>query len=313
MGSRPRMTREEMEKRNQQNLLLARDIGLALGIVFTLFLVAYLYTGNWPPVVVIESGSMEHPNDDGARLGTIDTGDLVLAKKVEDDSDITTWMAGKQQDEENYENFGDVIIFDKNGAGGTPVIHRAMVWVEVNPTDGTYYIPILDQSYDDQEGITIEEIGAYNVGQSQRNGGPGVLKWSGYLTKGDSVNNNHVDQIVLKDARGDLVQPVKMEFILGKARGELPWMGMLKLCLTGAPGCESAPDHQKRYATMVILIIVGSLVVLTFYPSIAAALFPTKAQDKEKSHQRTNRPPPRKTPPRNEISGPPPNKGPPRK
>ncbi len=41
---------------------MAKDIGLAIGSVLLVFVLTFAYSGNWPPMVVIESGSMEHDN-----------------------------------------------------------------------------------------------------------------------------------------------------------------------------------------------------------------------------------------------------------
>ena len=38
----------------------AKDIGIAIGSVLLVFLLTFAYSGNWPPMVVIESCSMEH-------------------------------------------------------------------------------------------------------------------------------------------------------------------------------------------------------------------------------------------------------------
>ena len=38
----------------------AKDVGLALGSVLLVFLVTFAYSGNWPPMVVIESLSLIH-------------------------------------------------------------------------------------------------------------------------------------------------------------------------------------------------------------------------------------------------------------
>ena len=35
----------------------AKDIGIAIGSVLLVFLLTFAYSGNWPPMVVIESGS----------------------------------------------------------------------------------------------------------------------------------------------------------------------------------------------------------------------------------------------------------------
>ena len=132
----------------------ARELGSALLVVIAVFMLTWIYTGNWPPMVVIESGSMEHddnplyPEPGFTHIGAIDTGDLVLVKSAGRD-DIVTYLAGKQQGYERYGDYGDVIIYYKNGLRGvcsagdsldeaecnrqdgeltpaTPVIHRAM-------------------------------------------------------------------------------------------------------------------------------------------------------------------------------------------
>ena len=54
----------------------AREALLASGLIATLIAVLVLMTGSWPPMVVIESGSMMH--EDEGNVGAIDPGDLVL-------------------------------------------------------------------------------------------------------------------------------------------------------------------------------------------------------------------------------------------
>ena len=55
---------------------LAREIFLATGLVTLLLGSMFLSTGTFPPMVVVESGSMMH-NDEG-QIGAIDPGDLIL-------------------------------------------------------------------------------------------------------------------------------------------------------------------------------------------------------------------------------------------
>ena len=75
----------------------AKDIGIAIGSVVVVFLLTFAYSGNWPPMVVIESGSMEHDNNPlyeepgYTHIGTIDTGDLVIVKKA-GKGDIVTYL-----------------------------------------------------------------------------------------------------------------------------------------------------------------------------------------------------------------------------
>ncbi len=293
-------------------LALYRDVGLALGIVFILFLAAYFYAGNWPPVVLIESGSMEHSDDDSTlRTGTIDTGDLVLVKKVDERDDIITYLMGRKSGHKTYGDYGDVIVYHKNGLeGGTPVIHRAMAWVDVDNELGetVYRVEGYPHDFSASEGITIPDIDAKEVGKTGSQ--HGELKWSGYLTKGDSDGNSDVDQKpALFDIEQRPVQPVKVDFIIGKARGEIPWMGMLKLCLTGQPGCEKAPSSQKTMMMSVIGVIVVVLIILAILPYLVPQREdeddrkPRQGQGKRKRHashlrQGSDRPRSSKGPPK---------------
>ena len=221
----------------------AKDVGLALGSVLLVFLVTFAYSGNWPPMVVIESGSMEHSDNPlyeepgFTHIGTIDTGDLVVVKEAKK-SDIVTYLQGKKTDYKKYGDYGDVIVYYKNGikevdgSPVTPVIHRAMAWVEVleepkdmngdNITD-YYYIPGIDSYFGPK--IEFSEIGL--------SGGAHLkdLQNSGYITKGDSTGNPHPDQLTHRDINNDPVQPVDPDWVVGMARGELPWIGLIKLKL----------------------------------------------------------------------------------
>src|SRR5712664_2169395 len=96
--------------RKEFTLLLARDIGIAGILVAIVFGTMYAYTQVWPPVVVVESGSMQHSNS-RAYLGVIDTGDLVLVQAIHSRSDVVTYIEGRVSGYEAYSNYGDVIIF----------------------------------------------------------------------------------------------------------------------------------------------------------------------------------------------------------
>ena len=201
-------------------------------------------------------------------IGTIDTGDLVIVKKAEKD-DIVTYLQGKKTDYKRYGDYGDVIIFYKNGikefegSPVTPVIHRAMAWVDVleepqdmdgdNVTD-YYYIPEIDTYFGSQ--IELSEIGL-SGGAHLKN-----LENSGYITKGDSTSNRHPDQLTHYDIRGYKeeyrVQPVDPDWVVGVARGELPWFGLIKLKVTQPDNYDQAPSGCKSMLWIsIIVILVG--------------------------------------------------------
>jgi len=106
-----------------------RETLLAGGLIAALIAALVLMTGSWPPMVVIESGSMMH-EDDG-NVGAIDPGDLVLVMSMERAS-ITSYAQATEPGNpaEGYESHGmpgDVIIYRKNGGDMTPVIHRVLL------------------------------------------------------------------------------------------------------------------------------------------------------------------------------------------
>ena len=55
---------------------LIREIVLAIGMISILVVALWVHTGSMPPLVVVESNSMQH--DPNGEVGTIDAGDLVL-------------------------------------------------------------------------------------------------------------------------------------------------------------------------------------------------------------------------------------------
>lgn len=237
-----------------------KDVGLAIGSVVIVFLLTFAYSGNWPPMVVIESGSMEHDNNPlyseprYSHIGTIDTGDLVVVKKAKK-SDIVTYLEGKKTDYKKYGDYGDVIVYYKNGIETydgqpvTPVIHRAMAWVEVvDKENETYYIPEIDTTF--QGKIQLAEIGL-GGGASIQN-----IQNSGYITKGDSTGNPHPDQLTHYDITGAAVQPVDPGWVVGMAKGELPWFGLIKLRVTQPDNYYEAPPQCRTmlWASMFIVL-----------------------------------------------------------
>ena len=138
-----------------------------------------------------------------------------------------------------------------------------MAWVEVleepQDMDGDgdleyYYIPEVDTYFGSE--IHFSEIGLSN-GAHLKN-----LENSGYITKGDSTGNPHPDQLTHYDIRGHKdeyrVQPVDPDWIIGMARGELPWFGLIKLKVTQPDNYDRAPPECRSMLWFsVILILLG--------------------------------------------------------
>jgi len=239
-----------------------KDVGIAIGSVVIVFLLTFAYSGNWPPMVVIESGSMEHddnplyPEPRYSHIGVIDTGDLVVVKQAEK-KDIVTYLEGKKTGYKKYGSYGDVIVYYKNGIETyngqpvTPVIHRAMAWVDVLE-NGTYYIPEINIYFEGK--IILSEIGLPDAQHSLSN-----LESSGYITKGDSYpGNKFPDQFGHYDITNKKVQPVDPDWVVGMARGELPWFGLIKLRVTQPDNYHEAPPECRTMLWVsMIMVLTG--------------------------------------------------------
>jgi signal peptidase len=243
---------------------------VALAILLLLLVSLWAYTQNWPPVYVIESESMQHGSNDV--LGVINTGDLVLAQKV-DPSKITPYMVGVQNGYQTYGEYGDVLLYYPNGdTSVTPVIHRALLYLEWDPLNNTYSAPELSPlpcsltshpyyrtastlSSCGTSGIA-GELTLYNVGWQGVTVGVDVGdlgSHSGFLTMGD---NNYIPG---NPGTGDPDEPsisslVEPGWVLGVARGMIPWFGALKLLLQG--DTSEVPSQSWQFLGLSIAGIV---------------------------------------------------------
>jgi len=167
-----------------------RDALIIIIILGTIYGGLYAYSGNRSPLYVVASGSMIHDDASYGRIGTIDPGDLIIARKVSD-GEVETWT---NQTRQSYGDWGDVLIYYPNGERWrTPVIHRAITWVNAGETVCVF-------------------------------GGRYTAPSPGYLTKGD--HNLYIDQPWL-------TAPVDPSWIIGVSRGEMPWIGLIGMGLRG--------------------------------------------------------------------------------
>ena len=257
---------------------VVRDVGGIALFGLVLYLVLISATGQFlhgPPVVVVESGSMMHcqggvdlghsgrgcdPERYG-RFGTIDPGDLIFVRDVDYGSDIVTFASGTGH---RYGAAGDTIIYQAEGSAiRTPVIHRAMFWLKVEE-NGTFSIPELGRSGLAASDLTVSgldlDAAEYRLGASCSSvvSGAHALTWesSGFVTKGD--NNACFDQ----SSQGFGYNPVRPEWVIGKARGELPWIGLIKLwafdLLQGTSNYDNAPRDVRTMMWVSIVLLVGA-------------------------------------------------------
>jgi signal peptidase len=185
-------------------LLYLRDVVTSVAAVALVGLFVFAVSGLWPPLVAIESPSME-PN--------IETGDMVFVMDEErfpGDSathGIVTAAAGTETDYTRFGRAGDVIIYEPNGNDRrTPVIHRAMLWVEAGEN---WY----DRADEDAVGT------ADNCRELSHCPAP----HAGFITKGDF--NSGYDQL----GRQPISAPIRPEWIIGTAEARAPGLGWVSL------------------------------------------------------------------------------------
>ena len=170
----------------------------------------YLFavSGVWPPMVAIESESME-PN--------MNVNDLVFLMDIDrfqpDDAHAETGIVpasvGDETGYENYGDSGDVIVFEPDGnENTTPIIHRAMFWVD----EGDNWCEIADETADSSY------LGALSPDDDRC-----IAPNDGFITKGD--NNHQYDQASTTQAD----RPVKPEWVIGTAEVRIPRLGWFRL------------------------------------------------------------------------------------
>lgn len=257
-------------------LPVVKDVLTAVIVILIIVAAMFAYTGVWPPMVVIESGSMMHDDSSYGKIGTIDPGDFTFVKKINGRNDVVTYYQGEKTGYKTYSNYGDVIVYVKNGVGGTPVIHRAMCWVEVNVTEEGVFYDIPELNYYHISTITITELNLNNYDPN--------VNHSGFLTKGDANNGCDQDSSAgIEDELGRKVGIVKPEWIIGKARGEIPWFGGIKLSVDD----WSSGTNNAGNVAQDCWVMLGVSILILFTLPIAAdysfQLLSVKKQEKKKN------------------------------
>ncbi len=258
---------------------------VALAIIVVLLVSLFAYTSNWPPVYVIESNSMQHGSGD--HVGFLNAGDVVLAQRSSQGQIVTyvqAWVSGTPS---NYGEPGDVILYHPNGStGATPVIHRAIVFLAYNSGSASYSAPQLAglpcssgshpyyMTTGTANGCGTQNLTGtlylYHVGQKSLtitivfpNCASYLGSHSGYLTLGD--NNTGPDQFNQGICAGPVPISTLVEpgWVIGVARGLLPWFGALKLFLDGNAG--KVPGASWEFLGLSIAGILLAAAGLHFF------------------------------------------------
>jgi signal peptidase len=188
---------------------MAREFLISAGAVLLVGLLLFSISGIWPPMVAIESGSME-PNMKANDLVFITDNERFVNDAAHADTGVVTADAGSETGYEKFGGPGDVIVFEPNGNDRqVPIIHRAHFWV--------------DEGEDWYDRADSDHVGNAESCEELRNC---PAPNDGFITKGDNeVTNQRYDQ-----ARG-LSGPVAEEWVIGTAEIRVPWLGWVRLQL----------------------------------------------------------------------------------
>ena len=247
---------------------------IAVAAAVVIVAVAYggiiAYSGTSSPFYTVESGSMSHTNGDRSQIGIIDTGDMVLARDPSKMS-VTTYVEGHGSGYMRFGDYGDVIIYGR--PSGTPVIHRTILYVESNG-DGTWNIPSLvdytgiwtindDPGDPDDAGALAGRLGFKYFGFS----GEGsftvnldtLTPGSGYITKGDA--NDGADQSTMTSMN----KLIGADSIIAIAAHEIPWLGAIKLYVTGNNTGAIPSNTLPSLIASFVLIFLSMITVGLVY------------------------------------------------
>ena len=274
---------------------LVRELVLAAGMITLLVLAMWAHTGSMPPLVVVESNSMQHDSD--GEIGTIDAGDLVLVHAPEDNRIVTFAEAtDSKSDYYGYESLGmegDVIIYERNGeSDSTPIIHRALFEIVIGQSvpaenqdqceGGVFWedVCITSWSVPGSDQVNVKEINLIFDGENTgKYACEGIAaqhgsEWfsvenytpmnPGYITLGDN-NDCNDDQGVFEFAQGlssihsGMIRPVQEDWVIGISGAEIPWLGTVKLMVSGgdSPGVSQVPGQSFVF----LILFVGTVLV----------------------------------------------------
>lgn len=204
-NGKPRRGNSEAEciQSNPAVISFAREAAIGVCIVGIIGLLLFGVSGVWPPFVAIESGSMEPHMFAGDLVFVIDEHRFVPNHATANTGVVTYRTANQLETQKKFGRYGDVIIFEENGASGTPTIHRAHFWVE----GGENWYEMADPEFTSGESCdSLPNCPAPHAG---------------FITKGD--NNGRYDQ-----ADGT-IEPVRPEWIRGRAVVRIPLLGHVRL------------------------------------------------------------------------------------
>ena len=211
-------------------LALLREALLSAAVVAAVGLILFGISGVWPPMVAVESESMEPHMYRGDLIVISEPGRYVPGEAAQADTGVVTAEAAAEVDYRTFGGPGSVVVFRPDGRGGTPVIHRAHLWVD----DGENWYDRANPDYHRADSCAdLRNCPAPHAG---------------FITKGD--NNGGYDQVI------GITSPVRSSWVVGVAHVRVPWLGHIRLWLsagaTSGPGAVAGGNATAAGAGAVV-------------------------------------------------------------
>ena len=221
-----------------------RDLAMIVAIIVVGGSLLAGISGTWPPLVAVESGSMDPGIEQGDLVFVVGEGRFAGDGAVAG-TGIVTARGGDESGYERFGNAGDVIIFLPNGdPTKTPTIHRAQFrveqgerWVETKADPASL------------NGATCADLASCPAPHD------------GFITKGDA--NPAYDQVPRSGADTTVVSA---EWVTGKAMVRVPWLGELRLAVDSIRSAVGTGP--------IVITTVGSVLVLVWYGTAATTRDP---------------------------------------
>lgn len=190
---------------DETGIVFIRELGGSIAMVLVVGMVLFAVSGVWPPMVAVESGSMEPEMYRGDLIFIMEEHRLAPDVAYEQ-TGVVTYQMGSETGYSEFKSYGDVIVFQPDGdPARTPIIHRARFWV--NDSENWY----AKANPDYITGDSCDEIPQCPAPHA------------GFITKGDA--NMYYDQI--KGFSG----PVRPRWVIGTAEIKIPYLGEIRLAL----------------------------------------------------------------------------------
>lgn len=271
------------KRRRSGPLIVAGALVACLAVLSALL----LSQGMLAPPMVIESRSMQH-HDEASALGVLDTGDMVVIGRGS--TDIKSYLASVPTGHRSFGELGDVIVF-KAPQAPMPIIHRVILEAEYN-TSGGFDIPELagvpadlwDVPGRGREWWNLDEtLNIYDIGYAKvdvRIDLASILRsmddepHGGYITMGDNnwyAGDRNRTGAVDQNSLSDVPEPIKEEWVLGKAVAEIPWIGLLKLAMS-----NNLPHYTPLNS---IASLLGVIVLMSLVSMVAAMRYKLRPED----------------------------------